>query len=376
MKTHFLFIVFAMMLFAACKNESGKFTVSGKIKNAPADSIYLEKLSYTSNDSKIIDSAKIDKDGNYKLSGADTQQNLYMLSFKNNPAVILVNDADKINIDFNLKGFSYPDVNGSAATKELYGFIKNLWQKDSVLSDSYYRLDSISKEGIKDSAFVMQLQEKYTKQLNDLQEVLKNFIKKSNNPAAICFVLDKAKGAVSPDELSAMVQDASKRFPAHSGIAIFKSAITQAMQSQQNSAATALLNQPAPDLTMTSATGKQVSISDFKGKYLLVDFWASWCAPCRQENPNVVAAYNKFKTKNFAILGVSLDEDKDAWLKAIKDDHLAWTQMSDLKQESEAINAYHFDGIPFNVLIDPQGKIIAESLRGEMLEQKLSEVLQ
>ena len=103
----------------------------------------LKNYLTNSDESKIIDSAKIDKDGNYKLSGVDSQQNLYMLSFKNNPAVILVNDADKINIDFDLKGFHYPDVNGSEATKELYAFIKDFWQKDSILSDSYYRLDSI-----------------------------------------------------------------------------------------------------------------------------------------------------------------------------------------------------------------------------------------
>ena len=373
---HISYIFFAAIFFIACNNKPGSFTVSGTVKHALSDTLYLEKLSYESADSKVIDSTRINKDGSYTLSGIDTQQNLYVLGFKENPVVILVNDAKKIKIDFDLSGFHYPDINGSDATKQLYSFVKDFWKKDSVLSTSYYQLDSINKQGQKDSAYMMQLHQQYTKQLNDLDSVIVNFIKQSNNPAAICFALDKAKGAVAPDELNALVQDAAKRFPQHSGIAIFKSALAQSMQDETNGESAALLNKPAPDLTMNDVNGKKISISDFKGKYLLVDFWASWCGPCRQENPNVVAAYNKFKNKNFTILGVSLDEDKNAWLAAIKHDNLTWAQMSDLKQwQSAAIDAYRFNGIPFNVLIDPDGKIIAESLRGEMLEQKLSEVL-
>ena len=111
-------------------------------------------------------------------------------------------------------------------------------------------------------------------------------------------------------------------------------------------------------------------------KPVLVDFWASWCKPCRMENPNVVAAYNKFKNKNFTILGVSLDEDKNAWLGAIKKDGLNWQHISDLKQwESMVIPLYQFDGIPYNVLLDPQGVVIAEGLRGADLEAKLAEVI-
>jgi thiol-disulfide isomerase/thioredoxin len=119
-----------------------------------------------------------------------------------------------------------------------------------------------------------------------------------------------------------------------------------------------------------------VSLSSFHGKYLLVDFWASWCGPCRAENPNVVRAYNEFKGKNFAILGVSLDKERDAWLEAIRADGLGWTHVSDLKfWQSKAVETFNFNGIPFNVLIDPQGTVIAEGLRGEFLEEKLKEVL-
>ena len=149
----------------------------------------------------------------------------------------------------------------------------------------------------------------------------------------------------------------------------------QAQQAQQGQ--TSWVGQQAPELALPDVNGKVVLLSSFKGKYLLIDFWASWCGPCRAENPNVVRAYSEFKDKNFAILGVSLDKDKDAWQQAVKDDKLAWTHVSDLKYwSSKAVEVYKFEGIPFNVLIDPQGKIIGQELRGADLENKLKEVLQ
>lgn len=127
---------------------------------------------------------------------------------------------------------------------------------------------------------------------------------------------------------------------------------------------------------MPNTDGNVISVASFRGKYVLVDFWASWCGPCRQENPNLVKAYNQHKNKNFTILGVSLDKEKDPWLKAIKDDQLTWEHVSDLKYwNSRAVDVYKFEGIPFNVLIDPQGNIVAENLRGFDLEKRLEDVL-
>ncbi|WP_448633938.1 peroxiredoxin family protein [Pedobacter panaciterrae] len=136
------------------------------------------------------------------------------------------------------------------------------------------------------------------------------------------------------------------------------------------------VGQPAPLFSMADSDGKMISLTDFKGKYVLIDFWASWCGPCRKENPNVVSAYRKYHDKGFEILGVSLDTKKDAWLSAIKADDLTWNHVSDLKGWANAAAAvYGVKSVPASFLIGPDGKVVAKDLRGEELHKKLESIL-
>jgi peroxiredoxin len=132
----------------------------------------------------------------------------------------------------------------------------------------------------------------------------------------------------------------------------------------------------APDFVQNDPQGQPVDLKSFRGKYVLVDFWASWCGPCRQENPNLVSAFNRYKDKNFTVLSISLDRDRNKWLQAIQDDQLSWTHVSDLGFWNNAVaKLYHIQSIPQNFVLDPEGRIIGKNLRGGALENFLSQVL-
>lgn len=369
--------LYFLLLFAACKNEAETFTVSGVIGNAPAKTVVLQQLSFNNPQAVVSDSSTIDAKGMYELNGSRKEEGLYVLSLNNQPAVIFVNDGANIQISFDIQKFTKPDVKGSPATESLYQFIHSYMQKDSALAAVYADLDALIASGSAstDSGKAV-LQQKGLQQMAAMNKYITDFISKSESPATICFALDKARQSMTIQEIDALVKKASGRFANHAGILYFKNAIAFQLAEENSAGNYDLLNQQAPDLTMKTPAGESLSISSYKGKFLLVDFWASWCGPCRQENPNLVAAYKQYHSDKFEILGVSLDKSDVAWKQAITKDNLTWPQMSDLKQwDSEAVSAYHFDGIPFNVLINPEGKIVAHNLRGPQLEETLQKYL-
>jgi peroxiredoxin len=221
-----------------------------------------------------------------------------------------------------------------------------------------------------DPTFQNGVQQKYKVVQFQQETVIKKFIKE--NPDS--FISLAALGSISGPTGDLVEEE--KYFNLLSP-AIKQTESAKAFLNSLNALKLTAVGSMAPEFTQADTSGAPVKLSSFRGKYVLVDFWASWCLPCRQENPNVVKAYNKYKGKNFTILGVSLDrpDGKAQWLKAIKDDGLTWSQVSDLKYwNNEVASLYRISSIPQNFLIDPTGKIIGKNLRGVDLEVKLAEI--
>lgn len=375
MRLKYVWLLPLLMAFAACDNDKGKFTVVGDIVGIPESDVYLEEIGIEN--LVVIDSVHVGTDGKFELEGSASEPRLYRLRFISGRYVLLSIDEGTVKVTATWDDIENYQVSGSAGSESIKKLLLIVRGHMRDLNEMQIVTDSLRAKGDEEKLASAMAS------IKDMNVSLTRYIEQyadttTHLPNAI-FAAQILNPQAEGPFLESFVQSLPSRFPDSKLASEFSAKYNEmvgAINQQQQATTAAGNGSPAPEIRLQTPDGKLVSLSSFRGKYVLIDFWASWCGPCRQENPNVVKAYNSFKDKNFTILGVSLDEDKDKWIQAIKKDNLTWTHISDLKGwQSVAARDYNVNGIPANFLVDPNGIIIASNLRGEELSAKLDEVL-
>ncbi len=362
-KVIYLFIF--ILLLSSCTTKP-HYTVKGKIYGSDSITFYLQKRE--AGKTVSIDSA-VSRKGSFVLKGGAVAypQMVQLVAGNTRKRTSFYLENTDITVKGSLDSLYKADFTGSKTEDEYKAFIAS----NKPLSDIYAKIivkyQTAGQSG--DTATVALLKTRLDSLETQMTDLQKNFVKTHPHSYVSPSLLVSLSYDMEADEIESMINGLDTAIAALPQIKSLKErvAVMKAVA----------IGQKAPDFTLNDVNGNPVSLySKIGPKLLLIDFWASWCQPCRQENPNVVKIYNEFHKKGFDIVGVSLDHVKDAWVKAIANDKLTWTQVSDLMWwNSAAARLYAVNAIPANFLLDETGKIIGKNLRGDALYKKVNEIL-
>ncbi len=363
MKNVLAILVFAVIL-VSCHTAKDKYSINGSIAGVTTGKVYLQKL--VDGQPQSIDTATI-ADGKFSFKGKMTLPDIRFLRLNKQDyfAQFFLENGD-ITVKANKDSLFATKITGSATQDVFQIFINEMerLKKEGLALQSKYQSSMAS--GNTNEAEKAKID--YQAMIDNNKVFTKNFVKEHSNSVAAAYVtLFQLSGQVDGAELDSI----TSRFAPEIGNSEYVVKLKEIVEEQKKTA----VGQMAPDFTMSDPEGKPIQLSSLKGKVVMIDFWASWCGPCRQENPNVVKLYEQYHGKGFEILGVSLDRSKDDWVKAIKDDNLGWLHVSDLQYwQNSAARLYAVNSIPHALLLDKDGKIIAKGFRSEQLEKKLKEL--
>ncbi len=354
----------ALVVMASCNSrKSDQFVIDGTLLGEQVAQVYLQKSKDGS--FEVLDTAMVEN-GKFKFTGTITDPDLYYIALDESRFISFFNEPSEITVKFHTDSLSNPEVSGSQSDAQYRDYLSLVEKQRSVQIGLYTEYNEANR--LADSAKMKALETQLD--VNDAaqkQEII-DYIKANNASFVSPYAAIRHAYMMSLEEM----EDVSAALDSK----VSGSGFTQMLKDRISILQSVALGKTAPDFTMNDTAGNPFALSQLRGQVVLVDFWAAWCGPCRRENPNVVAAYNEFKDKGFTVLGVSLDREKADWMKAIEDDQLIWTHVSDLKfWQNSAAKLYGVNSIPSNVLLDKDGIIIGRDLRGEDLHKKLAEVL-